>query len=182
MSKTSVSLHTIDNINNIEQLAPFYSLIRSHAKMLYKCNTDYEDLVQELFLKLDKYFTKYPDKIINGGFISNSLRNMIRNKYKVESRRKIDYNVEVDDSIIDEDSLTVLDIDNEIIHEKLSDEQKYEIIEQKLSELTWVERTVLEYSLVMPLSEISRLSEIPYQNLVYALNCAKKKLGIKKLK
>lgn len=180
MSKTNFSLHTIENVNSIKQLAPFYDLISKHARMLYKGNDDYEDLVQELFLKLDKYFTKYPEKIINGGFISNSLRNMIRNKHKAKTRCYIDYNVEVNDSIIDEDSLTVLDVDNEVIHEKLSDEQKYDIIEQKLSELTWVERTVLEYSLIMSLKEMSRLSEIPYQNLVYALTRAKDKLGIKK--
>ena len=184
MNKTGTSLHKIENITSIEQLAVHYDLIVRHAKMLYGKDQPYEDLVQDWFVKLSNYFKKFPHKVINGGFVSNSLRNYIKDRHKAKKRllNKMDYNVEIDDSIIDEDSLTMMDVDNVDIHNKIEDEKKYEILEQKMSELTWVERTVLEYSLIMTLTEMSKMSEIPYQNLVYQLNNAKKKLGIKKIK
>lgn len=170
---TEYSLHNIENINSIGQLGEYYDLIVKHAKMLYN-KDDTLDLVHNLFIKLDNYFKKYPEKVINGGFISNSLRNMIRNMYKVEGKY-IDSNIEIEDT---------LDVDEsyDAINKKLENEFKYELIDRKLDEINWIERLVLEYSLVMPLSEMSRLSEIPYQNLIYQLNNAKKKLGIKKIK
>lgn len=174
---TSYSLHMIENINNINQLAIHYDLIVKHAKMFYNTEDTY-DLVHDLFIKLDTYFKKYPDKVINGGFISSSLRNMVKNIHKVDGKH-IDYNIEVDSEY---GALEDIDISYEVITEKLNNEFKYEVIEGMLSKLNWIERTVLEYSLVMSLSEISRLSEIPYQNLVYQLNSAKTKLGIKKIK
>lgn len=175
MGKTSVSLHYIENINSIQQLAPYYTVISNHAKVITGLD-DYEDLVHDLFIKLDNYFKKYPDKVINGGFISNSIRNMLRNIHKANTRSKIDQNVEVETTTL------FTNVEDCIIEDKIADEMKYDEIETMMDDLTWVEKTVLEYSLIMSLSEISRLSDIPYQNLVYALNCAKKKLGIKKLK
>lgn len=174
---TSYSLHTIENITNINQLAEHYDLIVSHARLFLNTEDTY-DLVHDLFIKLDTYFKKYPDKVINGGFISNSLRNMVRNIQKVDGKY-IDYNVEVDE---DFRALEDIDFSNETINMKIEKEFQYEEIELMLQKLTWVERTVLEYSLVMPLTEVSRLSGIAYQNLVYQLNNAKEKLGIKKPK
>lgn len=179
MKKTSVSLHQIENINNINQLSPHYELIINHARMLN--NEVYEDIVQDLFLKLDRFFKRYPDKIVNGGFISTSLRNMLRDYHKTNKRRYIDYNVEITDNIISEEHLCYVDLDSDEIAIKLSNEEKYDKIEEMLSELTWIERTVLEYSLIMPVTEMSPLSGIPYQNLIHQLNKAKKKLGVKKI-
>ena len=177
-NKTSVSLHNIEGINSIDELSKHYEVIRKHAKMLFKGDERFEDLTQDLFIKLDAYFKKYPEKIINGGFVSNTLRNMIRNIYKSDKTSKIDRNIVLTD-FNNEDMIMYDPFETEDnISRKEDDERKYEIIEQRLSELTWEERTLIEYSLVMNLTEISKKTEIPYQNIIYTINKAKKKLGI----
>ena len=75
---TAISLHHINDINNINDLSKYYDLIVAHSKYL----TDeevYQDIVNNIFIKLDTYFKKYPNKLINGGFVSNTIRNEYRN-------------------------------------------------------------------------------------------------------
>lgn len=168
--KTNVSLHNIEGVRSIEDLAPHYDLIKSHLLVLTnKRGEDIEDLMQDFYIKMYNYFEKYPSKVINGGFVSNTLRNMLRNYYSAVSKNKTEY----EHSLVDKD-------DNDLeIEDKLKDEELYQEMYEKIEELEWVERTVLEYSLIMSIAELSRLSEIPYQNIIYTLNKAKTKLGIK---
>lgn len=170
---TSTSLHKIVGITDIKQLSVYNTLILGHAKMLTRGNRLLaEDITQEMYINLDKYFTKYPDKIINGGFVSLSLRNTLRNYWETLKRKDSDYNW-------DEQELT-FDESFEDIEEKIKDEELYEEMEKRMQQLPWYERKVLEYSLEMPISELSRKSGINYQNLIYSLDKAKRKIGILK--
>lgn len=168
--KTNVSLHNIEGVRSIEDLAPHYDLIKSHLLVLTnKRGDDIDDLMQDFYIKMYNYFKKYPNKVINGGFVSNTLRNMLRNYYTSVSKNKTEY----EHNLVDRD-------DNDLeIADKLKDEELYQEMYEKIEELDWVERTILEYSLIMSIAELSRLSEIPYQNIIYTLNKAKSKLGIK---
>lgn len=171
-NKTSVSLHNIKDVRSVEDLAVHYNLIKRHLFVLARrSGEDIEDLLQDFFINMHKYFEKYPDKVINGGFVSNSLRNMLRNYYVSVKRNPAVYEM---DLVATEDNSEELEL-------KTEEELKYDEMYSMVEELDWAEKTVLEYSLIMSVAELSRLSEIPYQNLVYALNCAKKKLGIKKM-
>lgn len=168
--KTNVSLHNIEGVRSIEDLAPHYDLIKSHLYVLTnKRGADMDDLMQDFYIKMYNYFNKYPNKVINGGFVSNTLRNMLRNYYNSVSKNKTEY----EHNLVDRE-----DSDLEIA-DKLKDEELYQEMYEKIEELDWVERTILEYSLIMSIAELSRLSEIPYQNIIYTLNKAKSKLGIK---
>lgn len=169
--KTSVSLHHIEGVKSIEDLAPHYDLIKRHLSVLTTIKgEDLQDLLQDFYIKLDAYFKKYPDKVINGGFVSSSLRNMLKSYYVEVQNNVNEYEVNIVDR---EDS--AIDIDDKIEMEEL-----YEKMYEKVDELDWTEKTVLEYSLIMSSAELSRLSGIPYQNIIYTLNKAKRKLGIKK--
>lgn len=172
IKKTSVSLHHIEGVNSIEDLAPYYDLIKSHLSVLTnKKGDDIDDLLQDFYVRMDRYFKKYPDKVINGGFVSNSLRNMLRNYYLSVSKNRMVY----EQTLVDKTD------DSRDIDKKVLDELLYERMYEQIEKLDWAERTVLEYSLIMTVADMSRLSDIPYQNIIYTLNKAKRKLGIKKL-
>ena len=170
---TRESLHTIENITSLQDLAPYHQKLVNHTKMLARSNQDFtEDIVQELYIKLDRYFKKYPDKVINGGFISLSLRNSLRNYWILLKRRSPDYDWANNDQEWEDNS--------EVIKEKLYDEELYEKLEEKINELEWYEKKLLQYSLEMPITELARRSGINYQNLVYSFSKVREKLGIAK--
>lgn len=170
---TSTSLHKIVDITDIKQLSVYNTLILEHARMLTKGDRLLaEDIVQEMYINLHKYFEKYPDKIINGGFVSLSLRNTLKNYWETLKRKDNNYDWEKQELVYDES--------DEEIEEKLKDEVLYEEMERRMEELPWYERKVLEYSLEMHITELARKSGINYQNLVYSLAKAKTKIGIVK--
>lgn len=173
------SLHVIENINNINDLAKHYDLMINHTKYVLKY-LDANDLVHDLFIKLDIYFKKYPDKVINGGFILFSLKNLINNVYSGQNTHKKHFNTEIHEFNSSFRAIEDKNDSDDSINIKLINEANYDIIEEMLSELTWEERTVLEYSLTMSVSEMSRLSGVPYQNLNWQVQKAKRKLGISK--
>ena len=79
------NMNKIRDIANIDEMAKYYDMIKEHALILTKNNRILaEDCVQNVFIQIHNYLTKYPDKRINGGLISVSLRNLIRNS---QSRR-----------------------------------------------------------------------------------------------
>ena len=108
--KTNVSLHNIEGVRSIEDLAPHYDLIKSHLLVLTnKRGEDIEDLMQDFYIKMYNYFEKYPSKVINGGFVSNTLRNMLRNYYSAVSKNKTEY----EHSLVDKDDNDLEIEDNE---------------------------------------------------------------------
>ena len=169
---TRESLHTIENITSLQDLAPYHQKLVNHTKMLARSNQDFtEDIVQELYIKLDRYFKKYPDKVINGGFISLSLRNSLKNYWILLKRRSPDYDWANNDQEWEDNS--------EVIKEKLYDEELYEKLEEKINELEWYEKKLLQYSLEMPMTELARRSGINYHNIVYSRKKINANLGIK---
>lgn len=170
---TKESLHDIENLTSIKDVAVYNQRLLDHCRMLAQSKEDYiNDLIQDLYINLDKYFTKYPDKVINGGFLSLSIRNLLRNYWISLKRRTPDFDWEVNEFEYDEGIDT--------LKEKIKDEELYDQLEEKLSALHWYERKIIEFSLEMPITELSRQSGINYQNLIYSLGKTKKKLGIKK--
>jgi hypothetical protein len=167
-------LKNIKNITSIEQLSKYDKIIREHALILIKDKNIASELVQEMYLNIDKYLKKYPNKIIDGGLVSVSLRNLHRNHLQFEVNRYdrggADYEVSFPD----------LPDEYETIYEdKMKMEQLYEEMDKKLNNLTWYSKKVLEYSQTMCISELSRKSGISYISLIYDLNKTKEKLGIK---
>jgi len=167
-------MREIKNITNIIALSKYDSTIREHATILTKGDRELaDDMVQELYIQLHKYFSKYPNKIIDGGLVSVSLRNLIRNYQKYELNRYdrggVDYEVsfpEIPDDIED------------IVREKMEIEKCYEIIEERINSLSWYERKILEYSYKMSLLELSKQSKISYQSLITTRDKINNKLGI----
>ena len=175
------SLHVIENITNINQLAPFYDLIVNHVKYVLKYN-DANDIVHDMFIKLDAYFKKYPGKVINGGLVLFSVKNLIKNVYSANNTHNKHFNDDIFEFGPSLRAIEDKDDSKDILESKLLNEDKYDKIEDILSELTYEERTILEYSLIMSVCEISRLSGISYQILNHQMQKAKRKLGLKRIK
>lgn len=173
---TTCSLDKIDNINSLEGIAKYDKIIRSHARMLTGNNIDVADeIVQVFYISMSKYFTKYPDKIINGGFISMSLRNRLRNYYN--ALNKLDRGDKNNPATI-KDEIDVSFFENEDIQSKIEDELLYDDMYSRFEDLEWYEKKVLLYSLEMSMADLARASDIGYQNLRYSLLKAKKKIGV----
>lgn len=170
-------MRNIKNITSITELSKYDKTIREHAKILIKDPNTADELVQEMYLNLHKYFQKYPNKIIDGGLVSVTLRNLHRNylAYEVNRYDRGGWDYEV----------TFPDLPDEtegIIHEKLKMEELYDEVDRKVAGLSWYEKKVLEYSQIMSLSELSRQSNISYISLIYSKNKINDKLGITKNK
>lgn len=173
---TNCSLDKIVDIKSIAELSVYDAVIRRHARMLTENNRDIADeIVQIVYISLDKYFKKYPDKSITGGFVSLSLRNRLKNYHNANNR--FDFGDSTNEAHI-EDEVDVSFYENEDIQSKLADEKLYNEMYSRFDSLEWYERKVLEYSLEMSMADLARASDIGYQNLVYSLNRAKAKIGV----
>lgn len=169
-------MRTIKNITSIEQLAKYDSIIREHALILIKDQHIADELTQELYINIHKYLTKYPNKVLDGGLISVSLRNLHRNYLKYEHNRYDRGGETYEVSFPD-----LPDDYEDIFREKMEIENKFKIIESGLKTLNWYETKVWEYSQIMSLSELSRQSKISYTNLIRTMNKIKEKLEIIKI-
>lgn len=167
-TKTAINLNHIDNITNINQITEYYNIILEHVRVLGGYNKeDAEDLTQELFINLINYLNKYPDKIINGGFISVTARNMIRNKGN-KDKQMVYVDIDYEDKVDNVDT---------IIEDKLKLEELYTIYEDRVKNLHWYEQEVLKFMLIMPLTTLSKKSGISYQSLRTTKNKIMEKLS-----
>lgn len=159
--KTTISLHIIDEINDIHQLAQYYDLIVAHSKAL--TNEDiHQDIVNNIFIKLDKYFKKHPDKTINGGFISNTIRNEYRNHLKASYTTKY---VELDNQTETNYCESEDDVTDNFI-DKINDEIMYDKMYKVMAELSDSERYVIEKRQDTSLRQISIELGISY-NIIW---------------
>lgn len=159
--KTTISLHMIDNINNIEDLSKHYDLIVKHSKFLTDDN-NYEDIVNNIFIKLDKYFKKHPTKVINGGFISNTIRNEYRNLLKSSTNTKfteLDFQTETN-YCEGEDDVTANFI------QKAEEERMYERMYKTLAEYGDTEKYIILQRQEKSLRQISIETGISY-NIIW---------------
>lgn len=159
--KTTISLHMIDNINNIEDLSKHYDLIVKHSKFLTDDN-NYEDIVNNIFIKLDKYFKKHPTKVINGGFISNTIRNEYRNLLKSSTNTKfteLDFQTETN-YCESEDDVTSNFI------QKVEDEERYNKIYKAMADLGDTEKFIINERKEKSLRKISIETGISY-NIIW---------------
>lgn len=84
---SSIDLSVIKEVGNLNELSTFDVLIRNHSYVLAdKRRETSEEAVQEMYLLLDKYFRKHPGVTINGGLVSITLRNLIKDSYKYNKR------------------------------------------------------------------------------------------------
>lgn len=168
-------MNTIKNISSIQELAKYDAIIRKHAKILIKDESLADDLTQNMYLQIHKYLTKYPHKRIDGGLVSVALRNLLRNHQQYDINRYdrggADYEVFFPDTI---------DETEETYNERIEDEKLYMEMEERINNLEWYHKKVLEYSQSMSLLQLSRESGIPYQSLITSYQKIKVKLGIVK--
>lgn len=160
----------IKNIKSIEELMQYDKLIRHNAYGICYGNSIADDLVNDLYIKLIDYFNK--GKVINGGLIFVSLNNAYRNY--VKRQNKLDMGTMNNCAFIPD----VIDDYDDIYQEKLENENKYNIIDDRLKLLTWYERKVLDFSLENPLTLLALHTGISYKSLYYTLNKIKIKLGM----
>lgn len=176
------SLHIIKDITSIEQLSKYNDLIFRHAKVLEIEGVDHQDVVQDMYIRLDKYLKKYPNNVVDGGFISMMIRNAMRNGInQINILKEKQQNV-LDTFSLDESSLyTSPDKEEEYLDYMYEQELKYDLIKENLMNLTKYEHMLLTLSLTMPMTELSRETDIDYQTLMYSLNKIKKKMGFQKV-
>lgn len=127
---TKFNMNQIANINSIDKLAIYDKHLREHSLILARGDRDLaHDSLQNVYIQLDKYFKKYPDKIINGGLVSVSIRNAIKNIYKRSS--KFDFNA----GEVIETYLESVDNSYESIKEFIFREGLYEVVIETLNRL-----------------------------------------------
>lgn len=166
-------MRNIKNIKSIEELAKYDDIIRKHALILIKNQEIANELVQEMYLNIYKYLNKYPNKVIDAGLVSVTLRNLHRNYLEYEVNRYDRGGADYEPTFPE-----LPDEFEEIIEEKTKKEQLYNDIENRINKLTWYEKKILEYSQEMSLSELSRKSKISYLSLIHSKNKINEKLGI----
>ncbi len=80
-------LSVIKEVGSLQELSTFDVLIRNHSYVLSEKRREISDeAVQEMYLLLDKYFKKHQGVTINGGLVSVTLRNLIKDSYKYSKR------------------------------------------------------------------------------------------------
>ncbi len=163
-------MNRINNINNISDLAVYDTVIRNHSKILIKDTSICDDIVNDCYINLDKYFKKYPNKTINGGFVSVMIRNIWRN-YLKKITNKYDYGNSTSSSVIPESEIDYTDIEN-----KIQDEVIYEVLEERIQKLDNKDKKLLENSFNKSISKISRENNVNYHKLLKQYHNIIKKL------
>lgn len=169
----AINLTEIKEINSIEELAKHYDLIRAYAHQINPQQKEQmEDIVQDTFIKLQVLFEKYPEKVIDGGYVAMTLRSVRLNDKKAYIN-KMDFGNFLNESIIpdteDESEIT--------IQTKMDEEILWEKFDELVEDLSWYDRKVLQHSLTMSISELSRNSGIGYDSLRHTMNKNKAKIA-----
>lgn len=186
-NKLITDLSVIKGVTTLMQLAQYDENIRAFAVMKIQDKFLADDIVNDMYVKLYDVMSK--GKELNGGYVVMTINSIWMNKIKFEER----YNDEEHFGDADEfesdsrtyQSLTKEIADNddfeEIMTQKLDNEEKYEYIKNLLDErLTDFEKDLLRHSLTMTLLEISKRSTIPYYTIRNHYKLIKEKLNIKK--
>ena len=168
----AINLTEIKEINSIEELAKHYELIQSYVYQINPSNLFLmDDIVQDTFMKLHTTFTNNPTKVISGGYVAMSLMSVYRDHQR--QQRKLDQGTELYEANIPEK----IDDYEEVLENKLAEEELWLEFENAKDKLTWYEKKVLEYSFIMPMTILSSESNIDYESLTYTLRKIKAKLN-----
>lgn len=162
-------LQELDGSKTIEELIKFDKIITSHARFITYNHRDHKDLVQEVYIKLWQW--KQKPKNINKVFTAALIHTCLKNAWINVCKKKkldIDYSYIILDDFLDE-SPYEFDNKNEL-------EEKYLIMEDRISRLHWYEQSVLQYSLEIDIKSLSRLTTISYRSLRETLSKVKQKL------
>tara|TARA_R110000796_G_scaffold162344_1_gene279118 strand:- start:2839 stop:3345 length:507 start_codon:yes stop_codon:yes gene_type:complete len=152
-------VNRIKNIRTIEQLAIYDTIIRTHAKILIKDNNLAEDIVQNVYVAIDKYLRKYPEKVIDGGFVSMSIRNRAKNYYKAYTNR-FNFGNKIEQAYIPEKEECFEDL---IVKE--DEEILYEMLEERIADLNVSDQALIHATFQMNLKEISRTNHLSYEKI-----------------
>lgn len=150
------NLSHITNINSIKQLSEYDSCLRLYFNSFKANKGMVDEILHNTYIKLDKFFKRYPDRVIDGGYVAMSFMNELKDNRKTFNNSM---------STLDEEQLKTSQEDNHPIKQKQKIEKMYQHIEEKYSNLHWYDRLVLKYSLEMSCSELSRKSGISRSSL-----------------
>ena len=169
----SVNLSIIKNVRSLEDLAPDYELIRKYAHQINPNQAEQlDDIVQDTFIKLHTMFEKYPNKVIDGAYVASALKSVYLDDKKSVSNR-IDLGSKDKEAVIPDTEDTY----QEVLETKLDEERRiWNKFDEVINSLSWYDRKVYEYSLVMSVLELSRRSDITYNSLIWTINKVKHKL------
>lgn len=169
-----ITLKDINNITNIEELSKYDNIIRSKAKIMCDNKLFYDDIVNDMYILVNEKLLD--GKIINGGYVFLTMRNLITNYHK--RNNKWDKNLDVEDFYIADDP----DDFRELLENLINDELLYNELNERISKLTWYEQKLMQHSYEMSLLELHRKSGISYRSLIYTKNKINKKIGLKNRK
>lgn len=164
-------LSVIKDITTLTELSKYDTLIRNHAKEFIRCKETADDLVNDMYLSLNKAMLK--GKNIDGGYIHITLQNLYKNHLKFKIGR-FDFGDSINEAKIPEFE----DNFEETYQDKLYQESLYEELEVRIENLTWYEKKILEFEDVISLSELARQSGITYRSLCYSRDKMRDKLGV----
>lgn len=167
----SNKLNKIKDISSLEELSKFDDIIREQAKRLIKCPETADDLVNDMYIKLHKTMVK--GTVINGGYVHITLKNLYTNYLKFQVNR-----YDRGDSIYEASIPDLEDTFLETFEEKLLEEELYLEIENRINNLTWYEKKILEFENSISLLELSKQSGITYRSLCYSRDKMRDKLGV----
>lgn len=153
-------MNRIKNINNIGDLAIYDTVIRNHANILIKDKSIVDDIVNDVYIALDKYFKKYPEKIINGGFVSVMIRNLYKN-YLKKITNKFDFG-----NGYDESPLPDIPLDTRELNEKEEKELLYDKLQSRIDKLSRKQQELLKDSLTSSILKLSRDTNKNYHKLL----------------
>lgn len=169
-----MTMYDIKDISSLEELVKFDSIIREKARLMCNNNEIYDDITNDMYLLID---TKMKEgKIINGGYIFLTLKNLFTNYNKRQS--KMDFGNELTQAYIK-------DVDDDFEDTKETKEYQetlYDEISRRIETLTWYEQKLLQMSKEMSLLELHRQSGISYRSLCYTKEKINNKMGIIKKK
>lgn len=171
MPKQEYTLSAIKKTRSLEDLCKYDSIIRDKARTMIKCPDIAEDIVNDMYLKIHEAFLR--GKIVDGGYVFMTLKNMITNHHKKNNR--LDFGSTEAEAIIPESE----DDSSIVIKEKIDQEALYDEIDRRVENLHWYEKSVLNFESSMSLLELSRQTGISYRSLNHTRDKIRTKLGIK---
>lgn len=168
--KKQIKFTSLNNISSLDELAKYDQLFRDYTNGFVTDKSIADDVVQDMYLKLSKAFEN--GKVVNGGYIVITLKNLYLNHLKIVDR----YNKgdETSEYVPQE---KVDDFDK-VLEDKLEEEKQYQLIEEKIDKLSWFEKSIIQFEMKMSLYQLSKKSGISYRSLIYSKNKINNKLGI----
>lgn len=168
-----MTLYDIIDIKNITELSRYDTIIRKKAKLMCNNNIIYDDIVNDMYILIDAKLKE--GKIINGGYVFLTMKNLLTNYYKKQN--KLDFGLDYEATIPE-----IFDDSEDNIESKEYKETLYEELNNRISQLTWYEQKLMQYSKEMSLLELHRQSGISYRSLIYSKNKINAKIGLIKNK